>query len=150
MSVPEGFVAAPMQRAEKMTVWAWTKSEPGGRVKALLQLNLYDFGPKLANTPREELASGAEQYLRQFLSGVEGRRTNYSLSPVKRVELAGAPAATAMWTGTAGPAELVGVMYCVIVQNRYVVSFHTQDLGAKPTSAMRDAMAAIESVQLAP
>jgi hypothetical protein len=149
MSVPDGFIAAPPMRQDKMAIWAWTKSAPGGAVKALLEVTLYDFGPKLASASPEELAAGTEQYLRQFLGGVERRRSNYSLSAVKHVELAGAPASTATWTGRAGPADLVGVMYCVIVQNRYVVSFHTQDLGSKPTGAMREAIAAIEAAEFA-
>ena len=148
LSVPEGFVAAPMQRQENMSVWAWTKSAPGGKVKALLQVSVYDFGSQLAKVSRAELATGTEKYLREFLGGIERRRSNYALTPVKHVELAGAPAAVATWTGRAGPADLVGVMYCVILRNRFVVSFHTQDLGSEPTSAMHQAIAAIESAQV--
>ena len=149
LSVPEGFVAAPPQRQDNMSVWAWTKSAPGGKVKALLQVSVYDFGSQLAKVSREELATGSEKYLREFLGGIERRRTNYALSTVRHVELAGAPAAVATWTGRAGPADLVGVMYCVIVRNRFVVTFHTQDLGNQPTSAMHEAIAAIESTQVA-
>ena len=148
LAVPEGFVATPPQRQDNLAVWAWTKSAPGGTVKALLQVNVYDFGSQFANVPRDELGRGAEKYLREFLSGVEHRRSDYVLSPVTRLELAGTPAAVATWTGRAGPAVLVGTMYCVIVRNRFVISFHTQDLGTKPTSAMREAIAAIEAVQL--
>jgi hypothetical protein len=149
MSVPEGFVAAPMQRHQNLSVWAWTKSAPGGTVKALLEVTIYDYGPKLATASAEETASTTEQYLRQFLGAIEQRRANYALSPIKRAQLAGGPASMATWTGRAGPAELVGVMYCTIVRNRYVVAFHTQDLGSQPTPAMREALSAIESVRLA-
>jgi hypothetical protein len=149
LSVPDGFVAAPMQRQQNLSVWAWTKFVPGGRVKALLQVSVYDFGSQLAERSREEVAGGAEKYLSEFLGGVERRRTDYAQSAVKHLKLAGEPAAAATWTGKAGPASVVGVMYCVVLRNRFVVSLHTQDLGAEPTSAMRDAMAAIESVQLA-
>jgi hypothetical protein len=148
MSVPEGFIAAPMQRQRNLSVWAWTKSARGGTVKALLEVTVYDFGPKLATASAEEITSGTEQYLRQFLGAIERRRTDYTLSPVQHAQLAGGPASMATWTGRAGPADLVGVMYCTIVQNRYVVAFHTQDLGGKPTPAMREAMSAIESVRL--
>ena len=149
MSVPEGFVAAPMQRQENLSVWAWTKSAPGGTVKALLQVSIYDYGPKLAKASAEEITSGTEKYLREFLCGVERRRTNYALSTIQRVQLAGGSASRATWTGRAGPADLVGVMYCTIVQNRYVVAFHTQDLGGQPTPAMHEAMSAIESMRVA-
>lgn len=150
MAVPEGFVPAPMQRQENLSVWAWTKSAPGGAVKALLQVSIYDVGPKLASASAEEITSSTEQYLRQFLVGVERRRANYTLSPIQHAQLAGGPASMATWTGRAGPADLVGVMYCTIVKNRYVVAFHTQDLGGKPTPAMHEAMSAIEGVHLAP
>jgi hypothetical protein len=148
ISVPEGFIAAPMQRQENLSVWAWTKSAPGGTVKALLQVSIYDYGPKLASASPEEITAGTEQYLRQFLGGVERRRTSYTLSPIQHAQLAGGPASTATWTGRAGPADLVGVMYCTIVKNRYVVALHTQDLGGKPTPAMREAISAIESLRL--
>jgi len=149
MAVPEGFVAAPMQRQPNFSIWAWTKSAPGGKVKALLEVTVYDYGPKLARASAEEIASGTEQYLRQFLGGIERRRTNYALSPISQAQLAGGPASVATWTGRAGPVDLVGVMYCTIVKNRYVVSFHTQDLGGKPTPAMHEAISAIEAVRLA-
>lgn len=148
MPVPEGYIAAPPMRRDKVSVWAWTKSAPGGTVKALLEVTVHDFGPKFAQATAEELASSSEQYLRQFLGGIERRRSNYALSPVKHMQLAGAPASQAAWTGNLGPVELVGVMYCMIVHNRYVISFHTQDLGTKPTSAMREAIAAIEAAQI--
>jgi hypothetical protein len=41
-------------------------------------------------------------------------------------------------------------MYCVIVQHRYVVSFHTQDLGSVPTKAMHEALTSIDAVKFAP
>src|SRR5262245_52680885 len=101
IAVPDGFVAAPPQRHENMSVWAWTKSAPGGAVQALLEVTVYDFGPKLASASPAEIASGTEQYLRQFLGGIERRRTNYLLSPISHATLAGAPAAMATWTGRA-------------------------------------------------
>jgi hypothetical protein len=149
MAVPDGFIAAPMQRQPKFSVWAWTKSAPGGKVKALLEVTVYDYGPKLASASAEEIASSTERYLRQFLGGVERRRTNYTLSPIRQAQLAGGPASVATWTGRAGPADVVGVMYCTIVKNRYVIAFHTQDLGDKPTPAMHEAMTAIDAVHLA-
>ena len=48
-----------------------------------------------------------------------------------------------------GGRPVVGVMYSVIVQNRYAVIFHTQDLGSTPSSGMFEAMQSIESATLA-
>ena len=82
-------------------------------------------------------------------SGIERRRSNYVSSPVAHVKLAGLPAVRATWNGAIGGRALVGVMYSVIVRNRFAVIFHTQDLGSTPTDGMLEAMSSIESVSVA-
>jgi hypothetical protein len=151
IGVPEGFANMQAQRQGSMQVSAWTRQSADEGTKTLLQVTVYDFGAQLQTSPApEQLAQGAEKYLREFLSGIERRRENYVLSPVKQLTLAGLPAARGTWKGTIGAKAVVGVMYCVVVKNRFVVSFHTQDLGSKPTRNMRQAMKSIEGVQLAP
>jgi hypothetical protein len=151
IAVPDGFASMQSQRQGSMQVSAWTKQSADEGTKTLLQVSVYDFGAQLrkSSTP-EQLAEGAEKYLREFLSGIERRRENYVLSPVKHMTLAGLPAARGTWKGTIGVKAVVGVMYCVVVKNRFVVSFHTQDLGGNPTSNMRQAMKSIEGIQLSP
>jgi hypothetical protein len=150
ISMPAGFQAAQTQKLKNTVVTAWTKSVRDGSMKTLLQITVMDLGAHQAKPPsQQELPVYAEKYLRQFLGGVERRRTGYVSSPVAHIELAGLPAARATWNGAVGGRDLVGVMYCVIVRNRFAVSFHTQDLGSAPTSGMFEAMQAIESVALA-
>jgi hypothetical protein len=115
-------------------------------MKTLLQINVVDFGKSAA---AQDTSAHAENYLRQFLTGIEQRRANYRASPVSRVALAGLPAVRATWNGSVGDRPAVGVMYSVIVGNRYAVVFHTQDLGSLPTAGMLEAMQAIEAVTLA-
>ena len=147
--LPAGFSPAGSQTQGNMQVAAWTKGE--GAAKTLLQISIYDFGSAAQGAPSEkELAEGAEKYLGDFLKGIERHRTDYSQSPIERVKLAGLPAARSTWKGQAGGIAAVGVMYCVIVNQRIVVSLHTQDAGSAPTPAMREAMKAIESVRVAP
>jgi hypothetical protein len=150
LAIPKGFAAAGSQSQGGMQVSAWTKGE--GSLKTLLQVSIYDFGSALEGTPsNEQLAQGAEKYLGDFLKGVERRRTGYSQTPFERVKLAGLPAARSTWKGRAGEiGPAVGVMYCVIVNKRLVVSLHTQDAGDAPTAAMREAMRAIESMRVKP
>jgi hypothetical protein len=150
ISVPADFQAAQTQKLKNTLVTAWTKSVRGGSMKTLLQITVMDLGAHQGKPPsQQELPLYAERYLRQFLGGIERRRTGYVSSPVAHIELAGLPAARATWNGAVGGRDLVGVMYCVIVRNRFAVSFHTQDLGSMPTSGMFEAMQAIESVALA-
>ena len=151
ITVPEGFEAADTQRLEKMVVTAWTKSLPNGSMKTLLQINVVDFGQQRGKPPsQQELSIYAEKYLRQFLDGIERRRSRYVSSPVAHIKLAGLPAVRATWNGAIGDRAVVGVMYCVIVRNRFAVIFHTQDLGSTPSTGMFEAMVSIESVNLAP
>jgi hypothetical protein len=150
IAVPEGFVAAQTQKQKTTLIAAWTKSVRNGSLKTLLQINVTDFGsapgrPAAAQDPVSE----AEKYLRQHLSGIERRRTNYLSSPLAHLSLAGLPAVRATWNGAVGGRATVGVMYSVIVENRYAVIFQTQDLGNTPSSGMLEAMQAIESATLA-
>jgi len=150
ISVPDGFEAAQTQRLKKTLITAWTKSVRSAGLKTLLQINVIDFGsaPGKPAVP-QELSIYAEKYLHQFLEGIERRRTNYVSSPVAHIKIAGLPAVRATWNGSVGGRATVGVMYSVIVHNRFAVIFHTQDLGSTPTSGMFEAMKSIEAVTLA-
>jgi hypothetical protein len=150
ITVPEGFEAAQTQRLKKTLITAWTKSVRSAGLKTLLQINVIDFGsaPGKPAAP-QDLNIYAEKYLRQFLGGIERRRANYVSSPIAHIKLAGLPAARATWNGAVGGRAAVGVMYSVIVRNRFAVIFHTQDLGNTPTSGMFEAMQSIEAATLA-
>jgi hypothetical protein len=150
ITVPEGFEAAQTQRLKKTLIMAWTKSVRSAGLKTLLQINVIDFGsaPGKPAAP-QDLSIYAEKYLHQFLDGIERRRTNYMSSPVAHIKLAGLPAARATWNGAVGGRAAVGVMYSVIVHNRFAVIFHAQDLGSTPTSGMFEAMQSIEAATLA-
>jgi hypothetical protein len=150
ITVPEGFEAAQTQRLKKSLITAWTKSVRSAGLKTLLQINVIDFGsaPGKPAAP-QDLSIYAEKYLHQFLDGVARRRTNYVSSPIAHIKLAGLPAVRATWNGAVGGRAAVGVMYSVIVHNRFAVNFHTQDLGSTPTSGMFEAMQSIEAATLA-
>lgn len=150
ISVPDGFEAAQTQRLRKTLISAWTKSVRNGSVKTLLQVDVVDLVSSSAKPVTEpELPVYAEKYLRQFLGGIERRRANYVSSPVAHIKLAGLPAVRATWNGAVGGRAVVGVMYSVIVRNRFVVVLHTQDLGSAPTEGMFEAMRSIEGIALA-
>jgi len=150
ITVPEGFAAAQTQKQKKTLITAWTKSVRNGSLKTLLQINVIDFGsPPGKPAATRDQAIYAERYLRQFLGGIERRRTNYVSSPLAHIKLAGLPAVRATWNGAVGGRPVVGVMYSVIVENKYAVIFHTQDLGSTPSSGMFEAMQAIEAATLA-
>jgi hypothetical protein len=150
ITVPEGFAAAQTQKQKKTLITAWTKAVRNDGLKTLLQINVVDFGSAPGKpAAAQDLAIYAEKYLRQFLGDIERRRTNYVSSPFAHIKLAGLPALRATWNGAVGGRPVVGVMYSVIVQNRYAVIFHTQDLGSTPSSGMFEAMQSIESATLA-
>jgi hypothetical protein len=149
VTVPDGFEAAQTQRLKNTLIRAWTKSVRDGSMKTLLQIDVIDMGKQPGKPPAApELATATEKYLRQFLEDVERRRDRFVSSPVSHIRLAGLPASRASWNGALGGRGTVGVMYCVIVRNRFVVDFHTQDLGNTPSSGMFEAMKAIEAVTL--
>jgi hypothetical protein len=150
IAVPDGFEAAQTQKLKKTLITAWTKSVRDGSLKTLLQINVVDFGsPPGRPAAAQDLAVYADKYLHQFLGSIERRRANYVSSPLAHIRLAGLPAARATWNGAVGGRATVGVMYSVIVHNRFAVIFHTQDLGSTPTSGMFEAMQSIEAATLA-
>lgn len=149
LTIPEGFEFAKSGRQDAMEVSAWTKGV--GSTGTLLQVSIVDMGSQLETVPTAaQLTEGTDKYLQEFLGAVERRRTEYALSPVRHLTLAGQPASSAVWTGKLEGMPTVGVMYCVMVKRRYIVSFHTQSAGDAPTAAMRQAMKAFEAAKATP
>jgi len=139
ITIPAGFVAAQTQKTPKTLITAWTKSVKDGSSKTLLQINVLDLGKPAG--PGE-----AEKHLRRELAAIERRRTNYRSSPLAHIQLAGVPAVRATWNGSVGGYPVMGVLYSVVVKDRYVVKIQTQDLGTTPTDGLFEAMQAIESI----
>ena len=135
ISVPEGFVPAQTQKRKKSLITAWTRSVRDGSSKTLLQIEVIDSGKP----------ESAEKQLRQALEVIRRRRANFAASPLAHIQLAGLPAVRASWNGSIGGYAVVGVVYSVIVKDRYVVKLLTQDLGNTPTDGIFAAMQAIES-----
>jgi len=139
ITVPQGFAAAQTQKAKKTLVTAWTKSVKDGSSKTFLQLTVIELAKPAA--PED-----AEKILRRELATIGRRRANYSSSPVAHIQLAGVPAVRVTWNGSIGGYPVMGVLYSVIVKDRYVVKFLAQDLGTTPTDGLFEAMKAIESI----
>lgn len=139
ITVPQGFVAAQTQKARKTLITAWTRSVKDGSSKTFLQVSVLELGKPAA--PAE-----AEKYLRRELAGIERRRANFTNSPLAHIQLAGAPAVRATWNGNIGGYAVMGVLYSVIVKDRFVVKILAQDLGTTPTDGLFEAMQAIESM----
>jgi hypothetical protein len=140
ITVPQGFVAAQTQKTKKTLITAWTKSVKDGSSKTFMQLTVLELAEPAA--PEE-----AEKYLRRELATLERRRANYTHSPVAHIQLAGVPAVRATWNGNIGGYPVIGVLYSVIVKDRFVVKILAQDLGTTPTDGLFEAMKAIESME---
>jgi hypothetical protein len=148
LTVPEGFQGPIRQDEGAATVVGFSKPRADARANTLLQISIYDAGEGVEPLPDAERAAAATKYLLEFLGGVERQRTGFKRTTPEVIEIDGIPAARTTWTGriSGRAVDAVGVMYCVVVGSS-VISFHTQDLGSTPTSAMQDAMRAFESVR---
>lgn len=148
LDIPAGFQHAATETRGGARVAGWVKGDAS--TKTLLQVSIYDGGSDLPGAPAEKvLSAAADQYLGEFLKGIERRRSSYTQTPFEHLKLGGLPAARSTWKGYVGNIAAVGVMYCVIVNNRLVVSLHTQDVGTAVSPAMREAMNAFETLRLA-
>jgi hypothetical protein len=145
--VPEGFAGPVQQRPGPgaLTV-GYSKPTPNSTSGTLLQISVFEPDSQAGAPPEDQRSALTEQYLLQFLGGIERARTSFSKSAVEEVRLGGIPAARIRWQGEARGAQMSGVMYCVIVGSR-LISFHTQALSDAPPANMSDAMRAIESVK---
>jgi hypothetical protein len=145
--VPDGFEGPVEQRPGPgaLTV-GYSKPTPNSTSGTLLQVTTYDAGSQEGPLPEDQRGAITEQYLLQFLGGVERARTAFGKSPVEKLRLGGIPAARIRWQGEARGLQMSGVMYCVIVGTR-VISFHTQALADAPPGNMSEAMRAIEAVK---
>ncbi len=132
-------MAAQTQKTPRTLITAWTRSVKDGSSKTFLQISVLELGKPAAVTE-------AEQYLRHELAAIERRHANYRSSPVAHIQLAGVEAVRATWNGNIGGYPVMGVLYSVIVKDRYVVRILTQDLGTTPTDGLFEAMKAIESI----
>ena len=146
IAVPEGFEGPVRQEHQGAVVVGFTKSS-GPASKTLLQLTIYDLGPRLKTNNAAERGAAASKYLLDFVGGVERRRTDFHRTEPTPLKISGLPAAKLQWTGKLQGMETVGVMYSFVVGSS-VVSFHTQDVGSTPTSAMIEAASAFESAKV--
>lgn len=146
LPIPPGFEGPyTTQPGPGSSTSAYLRKIPGQSRGTLLQVTTYEFGSKLAGIPKEELGNGAENYLLQFLAGVQRRRTSFRADKPTRIQLGGLPAARIEWAGTSEGYPMTGVMYCVIV-GTVVVSLHTQGFEDSPASDRAAAVRAIEAV----
>jgi hypothetical protein len=145
--VPPGFEGPLTQGQAGAKAIGFAKQSINPAMKTLLQVTVLDPGPNAipSSLTQAELADGAKTYVLDFVKGVERSRTNYSQGNVVSLNLGGIPSAKIAWKGSVNGIDANGVMYCVISKGK-LYSFHTQDAGAQPTSNMREAMSAIESV----
>lgn len=148
IDVPAGFEGPISANKDGAATTAFRKPHPADERAALLQLTSYDLGDQARGLSDKDLDAAAEQYLRQFLGGIERRRSGFSSGVVEHIHLGGLPAAKVQWHGQAEGLDMTGVMYC-LVAGTHVVSLHTQDFGAAPTAAMKAAVKAIQGLRVA-
>jgi hypothetical protein len=148
LRIPAGFDGPISGSKDGGTTTAFRKRHPDSEQATILQVTVYDFGSDMGAPSEKELADGTEQYLKEFLGGIERRRTDFVAQPVQHIQLGGVPAAKVQWNGRLSGMDTVGVMYCLIVGTR-VVSLHTQDSGTTLTPSMKAAISAIEALQVA-
>ena len=124
---------------------AFRRNYPSSPAGTLLQVTTYELQDALAKITDDQRSQAADFYLRQFMQGIERKRTLFQSTTPSRVVLGGFPAARAEWSGNLETEPMTGVMYCVVV-GTVIVLFHTQDKITAPPENRNSALRAIESV----
>jgi hypothetical protein len=146
ITLPDGFEGPVRQELQGGIVVAFAK-DSGPTSKTLLQITVYNFGSRLQTHSAFEREAAASKYLLDFVDGVERRRMDFMRTEPMPLKISGLPAAKLQWTGKLQGVETVGVMYSFVVGSS-VISFHTQDVGSVPTTAMSQATSAFESARV--
>ncbi len=150
LEVPQEFQGPIVQPlAAEARSFAFSRRHSAGAKATLLQVSTYDFGARMPAFAPEQSGAVAENYLRDFLRGVERRRQSFSASPATRLTLGGIPAARIAWQGLAEGERMRGVMYGVVRGSR-VVMLHAQDFDSAPPDYLKQAVQAIETMRFAP
>ena len=147
IAIPKGFegpVTQNMGQGASTTAFNYPHSQEGG---TLLQITTWNPGKKFPSMSKEKLKAGSEQYLLQFLGGIERRRENFERSQVEFIEVSGHPLAKVKWKGKSMGESVHGVMYCFIYNSK-IYSFHTQDFSTFNKKYANLAVEAFESIQL--
>lgn len=145
--IPEGFEGPIVQNMGRGTSSAAFSFPHGDFGATLLQITTWNPGQKFPEMSKDELKAGSEQYLLQFLGGIERKREHFERGEVKFIEVSGHPLAKVSWKGKAMGQSVHGVMYCFIFNSK-IYSFHTQDFASFNEKYTRLAVNAFESMQL--
>lgn len=143
LEVPEGFAGPTTETpAPQAEVVAFVKRPSPEEYGALLQITTHVF-----DTPPAAVADDGDRaaitYLREFLAGVERRRSAFSVSQPRVLEIDGQRVARANWTGERAGVAMRGTMYATVLGHRLVV-LHAQDVADPARRNVEDAMGAIE------
>ena len=147
IDIPEGFegpITQHMGQGVSSTAYSYPHGESGG---TLLQITTWNPGQEFPKMSKEELKAGSEQYLLQFLGGIERKRESFERGQVEFIEASGHPLAKISWKGSAMGKSVHGVMYCFIFNSK-IYSFHTQDFDSFNKKYTNLAVKAFESMQL--
>lgn len=149
LDIPVGFEGPVTQNGPDTRAFAFTKQSLAPSVRTLLQISIFDApsGSIPPTLTKDELSKGSEKYVLDMLKGVERRRTEFKQSTVTHLLLGGTHASKVEWKGRLDGVATNGVMYCVIARGK-VVWFHTQDSTNEVTSNMKEAIKAIEGLQI--
>ncbi len=127
VSVPDTFDRPIVRAAQGGKVWGFAKQRPDTETAGLFQITIYDFGETFPEISPNEIEDAMDQYLLEFLSGVERRRTNFSIGAIFNSKIGDRPSRAIDWKGTVGGKETQGRMFVTIVGSS-VVSLHIQDV----------------------
>ena len=147
IDIPEGFegpITQSMGAGASSTAFTFHHDSSGG---TLLQITTWNPGQTFPSMSIEELRAGSEQYLLQFLGGIERKRENFKQSQVEFIQISGHPVAKVSWSGKAQGEDVHGVMYCLVFNSK-IYSFHTQDFSSFGGIHTNSAVEAFESIEL--
>ena len=146
IDIPAGFkgplVESPSPELQLIGYSLPYASEAGG---TLFQISKFNIGPLVKPIPHEKLGAASEFYLKQFMAGVERKRTDFTSGPVLKTKLNGIPASRIEWSGRLEGQQMSGVMYCVVAGN-VVIMLHTQDAIGAPEKPRKATLRAFDKI----
>lgn len=145
--LPSGFEAPVAQGNSGAKSWVFAKSNKSSSVVGILQITVYDFGEALPAMSEDETNQAMEQYLMEFLAGVERRRSSFSTGAISNTSIGIRNARSIDWEGLAEGIPMRGRMYVTIVGSA-VYMLHVQGSEQQFAALLSELSSTIETMVL--
>ena len=114
---PEGFVELRARRASNGITYTFREDKLETEAAGVIQLVFNYTQDDYSLLKPEQQEEVKELYLKRYMGGFEGRRTEFKKSEIANESFGNSSYKKMTWSGKAGKEEMRGVMYVTVINN---------------------------------